>query len=250
MASLKKDRRRSNLMGFGSFLFLVCPIVASIFWIDDRPTPLIWGLRIGFSALALIGLGMWWLGRIPPDELPDHLAKLSKKQYFDADGFAFLPKIATGRGAAIIELYFQNQRDCDCIGRVALQPTGQLPGTLHRKSIDFEIECPPGAFGVARLPIAVPPKWQGRRETLLVGAKVEFPDGKAGLLRHTPGLPVGELTGAEEVFEVGTAIVSTLLLNPMLPKTARVTLTFPEGVRQELPGGLKPKIEMLDVPPL
>jgi len=249
MASLAADKRR-ELIGSCSMTGLVIGGGgAAICWMPlDDPGPVLWSLRIGFTTLAVVGMVAFFFGLPPKDEVTDHLRLLSKGKHFDQEGFAFLPTIAARNGVAYLEVLFQNQRDCKTIGRVVLQPHDDLFKESGFKAVGFEISCEPGAFGVARLPIAVPTDKQGYIHHWNVGAGVDFPAGKGGLLRFRRGLMVGRvdtITPAAQGAQAVVAIASLLILSPTISVPAQTALPMPIDVLAKVPDGLEPEIEVL-----
>ncbi len=222
---------------------------AAICWMPlDTPGAILWSLRIGFTTLAVVGLVTFFFGLPPKDEFTDHLRVLSRGKHFDQEGFAFLPTIAPRNGVAFVEVLFQNQRDCVINGRVVLQPHSDLFKESGIKAVAFEIPCEPGVFGVASMPIGVPLDKQGRLHYWMVGAGVEFPNGKGGLFRFGRGLNVGrveavspEAQGADAMM----AIASLLVLSPLISVPAQMGIHMPLEVLAEIPDGLEARIEVL-----
>jgi hypothetical protein len=215
----------------------------------DDPGPVLWTLRVGFTTLAVVGGVGFFLALPPKDEAIDHLRALSKGKHFDQDGFAFLPAIAARSGVAYLEVLFQNQRDCKMISRVVLQPHSDLFRDSGFKAVGFEIPCDAGVFGVARLPISVPLDRQGHTHYWDVGAGVEFPDGKGGLLRFGRGLMVGRVNAVSPEAQRTQALVtiaSLLVLSPSISIPARTNLAMPSNVLSDVPDGLAPEIEVLE----
>lgn len=222
---------------------------AAICWMPlDDAGAVLWSLRAGFTTLAALGFVGFFLALPPRDEVTDHLRALSKGKHFDQDGFAFLPTVAARNGVAYLEVLFQNQRDCKMIGRVVLQPHSDLLRESGFKAVGFEIPCEAGVFGIARLPIAVPLDRQGCMHYWDVGAGVEFPGGKGGLLRFRRGLTVGRVDAVSPEAQGAQALVtiaSLLVLSPSISVPARTSLAMPLDVLAHVPDGLQPEIEVL-----
>jgi hypothetical protein len=249
MASSASDRRRELFASWAMAALLIGGIGAAIAWmpLDDSGTVL-WSLRGGFTVLAVGGLIAYFFTFNPKDEVTDHLRQLSKGKHFDLDGFAFLPTVVARNGVAYVEVLFQNQRDCAAIGRVLMVPLGRLFRDSGLKAVAFEVPCEPGVFGVARLPIPVPVAHQGEWEHWNVGAGIEFPNGKGGLLRFGHGLQVGRvdaLSDGAQAMQLAATVASILVLSPSISVPAQTRHFMPEDVLAELPDGLEPEIEVL-----
>lgn len=222
---------------------------AAISWMPlDDPGAALWSVRIVFTIVAVLGLVLFVVGLPPQDELPDHLRLLSKGKHFDQDGFAFLPACSARDGVGYLEILFQNQRDCKMIGCVVLQPHADSFRETGCKAAYFEVYCEASAFGVARLPIAVPYDQQGQIHFFNVGVRVEFPGGKGGLLRFGRGLQVGVIDAASLAVACGKAPVSIanlLEVSPVVSFPARIGLLLPMDVLNKAPPGLSAEIELL-----
>jgi hypothetical protein len=222
---------------------------AAICWMPlDDPGAVLWSLRAGFTTLAVVGFVGFFFSLPPKDEVTDHLRLLSKGKHFDQEGFAFLPTVSARNGIAYLELLFQNQRDCNMIGHVVLQPQSDLFRESGFKAVGFEIPCEAGVFGIARLPIAVPLDKQGCMHYWDVGAGVNFPDGNGGLLRFGRGLMVGRVDAVSPEAQGTQALItiaSLLVLSPSISVPARTNLAMPLDVLADVPDGLKPEIEVL-----
>ncbi len=215
-----------------------CAIVASVLWIDDRPTSLTWTLRAvaTLSCLVLVATALWLHFRT--DVAPDFLRALNK-DYFNRDGFAFLPLAITRDGCCCLALLFQNQRDKACIGRVRIRPA---PGFFLTRSditdVVFEVFCRPGAFGRATLPIPLAARYQGTTQKFELGASVEHVEGKGQLVRFHDGIevPIDDSlkTGAlAKAIQVGAVAIGQL--GRTLPKAATCRIALPTGVLEVPP---------------
>lgn len=229
---------------------LVGGMAAAMVWMPvDWPGTVLWPLRIGFTMLALFGLAAAICSLVPRrDEAVDRLRAFTAGDHFDQDGFAFVTTILEEDELAYVQVVFQNQRDCKTIGRVVMKPVGPAFLETDFCAVLFEIACAPGAFGIARLPIAVPFEEQGEYHPWQVAASVEFPAGKGGLLRFGRGRAVGHLVSIspEDKVDQSAPIVARLLQEPpMMGFPCRVELLMPKGVLPKLPPGVEPEIKSL-----
>ena len=152
----------------------------------------VWGLRIGTPMAAAAVAWLFYRGLHRPEKLPDLLGQTVGK-YFERDGLCFAPVVETVDGASRLSIYFQNRH------------AGHASATIHmlppRRSFRFGrhplppvqvlIECPAAAFGVARLPFPIPPKYQGRRMSFELAADVRYPARRGRLLRFRAGKRTG-----------------------------------------------------------
>ena len=235
-------------------LALAAPLTAasSLYgWMDDRPDAVAWAWR---TVPLIVAAGLFWLLfklHFRRDRAPDLLAgRCGGANYFSRGGFAVGAGVGrdevTGEPVAVLTIPFQNQTDAPCRARVAVRPGRGL--FLGRGGIDraeAEIDCPAAAFGEARLPIAVPPALAGKVRKFEVGATVERPDGRGRLVRYQDGLHLK--TNADFKDRAGCLFTVASLAGGWLiwRRPATAELALPAGVRDDLPPGHAPAVEIL-----
>jgi hypothetical protein len=180
-----------------------------------------------------------------PDEAPDYLRK-QEGNYFNRGGFCFSVRPVKLNGACFFDVWFQNQHEMPCTGRVVLRPARGF--FLTRASIEafgVEIHSPSAAFGIARLAVPVPHPFQGTRQSFEIGASVVYPEGRGRLLRFHDGLVVRSNSDFGNAF--GTTLTAAGLLTGqlILSKPATITFALPGGVADSFPQEMPVQVEIL-----
>lgn len=233
-------------------VLMFCGTATGVMWIEDRPTLTTWVLRFVFPAVTLAAIGMFLMLHFRRDRAPDYLQQ-QMGDYFNRGGFCFAPQATTIDGAAYVEVWFQNQHARQCRATICLRPARNF--FLDRNAIQpilCDINCEPGAFGVARIPLSLPKQFQGKLQSFEVGASVHYPQGKGRLLRFRDGVVIRQnadfLSASRLAFAVAGVATGTLgLITP-----AQIKLQLPSGVSENAEG-LKPQVStlwMLGDPPL
>ncbi|PHS10676.1 MAG: hypothetical protein COA78_10980 [Blastopirellula sp.] len=219
-------------------------ISIAVGWGDDRPTQFTWILRLGSPVISLLAMLLFLKVHFRRDEVPDYLHKLFGG-FFDRDGFCFTFLTGTLNGVCYIEVYFQNKYERPCIGRIALQPAKGFFGRKRIDAIICEVECDAAGFGVARIPVPLPLKVQGKKQKFEVGACVKYPNGKGRMLRFRDSMFIR--TNSEFGDALGTTLAVGYILagGLVIQKPATVTISLPADVAQEIPDGLKPEFKTL-----
>jgi hypothetical protein len=154
--------------------------------------------------------------------------------YFETGGFCFAILHAIRERTCRLDIYYQNRYERPCRARVIMQPPQQF--LLNRRpvgSITLAIECEGGAFGVARIPWAVPGALQGKKQSFDIGADVEYPSGHGAMLRFRDGMQVG---GAKrEGWITITTLAGALGGIIVLSRPAKWTIRLPSGVDETVP---------------
>jgi hypothetical protein len=126
-----------------------------------------------------------------PERYPD-LLRDRAGTYLERDGFCFAPLLeTTPTGACVLAVYFQNRCEGAASARLVLRPPRRLFGLLRHALPEhvLSIECPGGAFGVARSSFPIPARYQGRQVSFNVVADVTYPHGRGAFVRHRTGTP-------------------------------------------------------------
>jgi hypothetical protein len=217
--------------------------LAAVAWFDDRldfPQPVIHFLKYACPVLCVLAVGIFLKINFRPDEVPDYLGPRVGR-YFNRDGFSFgiLPAVADG--ICVFEVYFQNQHENRCVGRVALRPArGFFLGRAKMASIAVEIDCEPAAFGVARVAVPLPATLQGRRQSFEVGASVEYPEGKGRRLRFGDGVTLRANSNFSKAFATGLMVAGALTGHIVYESPATVALDLPGGVAEDITDQMSP----------
>src|SRR5262249_3984613 len=157
-------------------------------WMIDGTT---WLSRAGFPAMTAAALGLLFWSLTRKDKFPDLLRKACGG-YFERDGFCFAIIPVASNCQSRVDVYFQSRFERNSRAQVVIRPSRQF--FLNRRPIEsltVEIECAGGAYGVARVPWAVPARFQGKKQSFDVGAHVEYPSGRGAMVRYRDGIHVG-----------------------------------------------------------
>ncbi len=226
-------------------LVLLVGILAGAFaWHHDHPDTTTWGFRIGAPAAALLMLVVLLKLQFRVDLAHDYLRDQAGT-YFNRNGFCFACLAAAEEGIGYMDIFFQNQRDRPCVGRVALRPARGLFGRTAIQTITCTIECAPAAFGRARVAIPISRKLQGKRQSFEVGASVHYPHGKGKRLRFHDGVFLRANSKFGDSVVNALAVAGTAAGSIILSRPAATTLCLPENVAEEVPDHLVPEVVTL-----
>ena len=158
--------------------------VAVIALAAGPPTPRLMAVQcLGwtFSAACLVLL----LGRqLRRDLVPDYLG-LCKDRFFERDGFCFSISLDREDEMAMFTIMFQSRYLGPSTARIALRPANS--GVA---SVSPDIACGPAGFGVAKFPVAIPRRHQGKTVTFEIGVDASYPLGKGREVRFRTGRAV------------------------------------------------------------
>lgn len=216
---------------------------AAVAWVDDDldwPRPVFYFFRYASPVLCVLAVSTFLKIHFRADEVPDYLGP-RVGSYFNRDGFCFGILPAVVDGICVFEVYFQNQHENRCIGRIALRPArGFFLGRVKMDSIIVEIDCKPAAFGVARIAVALPATLQGSRQAFEVGASAEYPDGKGRRLRFGDGITLRANSTFGNAFATGLMVAGALTGQIVYASPATTTIDLPKGVAENVSDGARP----------
>jgi len=234
---------------------IVLAFVTLVAWcMQTGRADVIWALRLGAPLLAA-AVG-WWFYKAAhrPENFEDLLTKVAPR-YLERDGLCFMPVIDAANEAGRVSIYFQNRFAGHATGRIEMRPPLRSFwfGRHALPTIAAQVECPGGAFGVLRLPFAIPAKYQGRRMQFNIGADVKYPAKRGQLLRFRSGKRVlsrKQLDGSP----AGAVLALVFLSLPLAALSAgsrgtRLRLKLPTGVAENVPPVI-PQLEILHTPDL
>lgn len=216
-----------------ALLLIVASFVTIFGWMSDGTGWVTWLLRIGSPAVAITALCAILALQFRRDMAPDFLAA-SCGNYFNRNGFCFAFSIHTINGTSKLLVWFQNQYEGECVGRIALRPA---QGFFHtRPSIEpvaVQISCEGGAFGTASLPLAVPAKYHGKQLSFEVGAASEYSRGHGRRLRFRDGIFLRANADFGDTFRTTITAIGALAGGVVLTRPATVTLRIPPEIDLE-----------------
>ena len=163
-------------------------IVAAFAWANVNSSLSIsataWAYRILSLLAAAVLAAVLIRDRFRKEDLPDHLRSMVPRP-FEINGlcFGFVTEATDGRGE--LHVLFQNRFANPCNVRLILaRHHGFVSSARLLEFPQIHIECEGGAFGMVRVPLAVPRKWQGKRKTFSIKGLVKYPNGRGKLLRY------------------------------------------------------------------
>jgi hypothetical protein len=228
-----------------ALVIIVAAIAAPVAWLLDHPTGVTWAIRIGAPVLALFAVAVILKLNARADLAPDYLRQYCRT-FFNRDGFCFSIAISAIDRIAFMEAYFQNQYDKPSIGRIAVRPArGFWMGRANIEWITYEIECAPGAFGVARIAIPIPRNLQGKRQTFEIGASVKYPAGKGRRLRFDDGVFLRTDATFGDTFATALTIAGAAGGAIVFTKPAIANINVPTEVAETLPAVFEPQLEVI-----
>ncbi len=155
-------------------------IVAVTFIGNYRPQ-VFGGVVLLFVALAATCLAIISRTQRSRDMVPDYLG-YSSGPVFERDGLCFTVSLEAEDRTATFSIMYQNRYDRPAAAYIALRPAGGSVATISPR-----IDCGPAGFGVAKFPVAVPARHQGKSVKMEIGASVEYPLGKGREVRFRTG---------------------------------------------------------------
>ena len=233
----------------GGVIFLAAIAAAIVWFAKGIPaTPLIWSLRLLLPLIVIACAALLIREARRADLAPDFLRRFMGKP-FERDGACFGIFSSARDGICYLNIAFQNQYERPCTLRVVAQgPTKSFSMSKREfAGVSIDIPCPGAAFGLVRVPMAVPRALQGRNQVLEVAAAVQYPQGAGRLLRFKNGLRVGKANASglgSAGLTIGLLAVGVISINR--PATAAVPLSA--GVADLLPPGLQSDIQILWTP--
>jgi hypothetical protein len=224
-------------------ILMFAAVPAALAWLDDRPNfpqSVVLFCKYVCPVLCLLALALFLKVHFRADDVPDYLGP-RVGAYFNRDGFCFGIVPTAAEGVCVFEVYFQNQHEKRCVGRVALRPArGFWLGRAQIDSILVEIDCAPAGFGVTRVAVPLPAKVQGRQQSFEVGASVVYPEGKGRRLRFGDGITLRANSNFFNAFATGLTVVYALTANIHYESPATVSMDLPSGVAEEVPERMRP----------
>jgi len=239
--------------GFKSVLWIAligAGLVGLIAWFGSGsglrsiPTSM-WLTRIAAMLVFAAAAGALVWGRFRADLAPDYLRQISRK-ILECQGicFAVIPEEVDGR--CEMHVYVQNRfdRSANIVLSLTDRPNFSISRSQHANVL-LSLHCPGSGFVLARLPMGLPRKMQGKRRRFEVEAKVAYPAGCGTMVRFRPGRRLAAPT------DVGAATLATVLLGPVFLILAlaaskpSITLRLPKGVGETLDPSTRPTTEVL-----
>lgn len=230
-------------------LFLIVSTIAAVLgWygaVENAPDWVNPTLKYGCTPFSVVTLYILLAMHFKRDKVPDFLYSHAKN-YFNRDGFCFTATAVSNEGICYLHVLFQNQFSKNCVGHVAFRP-GQdfYLGRAKFDTVAAKIECGPGAFGVAKIPIPVKKTLQGKKKWFEVGASVTYPDGKGERLRYRDGLFLRANTNFGNSFSTGLMVAGAMTGSIVLSSPAKVLFYLPIEVAEDLEDSLSTEVEIL-----
>jgi hypothetical protein len=224
-------------------VFMFAAPAAAIGWFDRAGSAVSLFLRYGCPVLAVLGIAGFLKIHFRADLAPDYLHH-HVGTYFNRGGFCFGFRTSVFDQVCYLEVYFQNQQDEPCVGRIALRSArGFFLGRADMEPIAIEIKCEPAAFGTAKIAIPIPSELQGKRQSFEVGASVDYPSGKGRTLRFRDGIVLRANSNFGNAFGTALTVAGALTGSIVWTTPATVTLDLPDEVAQDGADGLGAEVK-------
>jgi hypothetical protein len=209
---------------------MIIGMVGSVLvFMNDRVN---WPALAGMLSLMFGSLGILLWSLFRRDKAPDFLKTIPGRM-LERDGFCFKVVVNALKGTCYLDLHFQSRYARPTRAMVVFQPSEGFflvrPGLA---SMTVEIECPAGSYGVTSLPWPVGKKFQGKSQSLDVGAKVQYPQGRGKMIRYRGGLQVGR--AGFDTWRVILTVAAALGGVVVLSKPAKVKLKLPVNVEESV----------------
>ena len=191
-----------------------------------------WTVFAGMVALTVgsLGLLIWSLFR--RDKVPDFLKKVPGP-LLERDGFCFKLLANRRKGLCTLDLHFQNRYDLPTRALVVIQPSkGFFLNRPDLAGMTVEVDCPEGAYGVTAVPWPVVKKFQGKVQSLDVGADVLHPEGKGKMIRYKGGGQVGP--AGRDTWGIVMTVAGALGGMIVLTSPAKLKLKLPADVEESV----------------
>jgi hypothetical protein len=191
-----------------------------------------WAAFAGMLTLAIGSLGVLLWSLFRRDKVPDSLKEISGP-ILERDGFCFKVIASPVKGRCYLDLHFQGRYDHPCRALVVLQPSkGFFLSRPDLASMTVEVECPAGGYGVTSLPWPVARKFQGKTQSLDVGADVQYPEGRGTMIRYRGGIQVGP--AGFDTWGTILTVAGSLGGRNALWRPAKVKLKLPVDVEESV----------------
>ena len=195
----------------------------------DHATPLLAAAQVlgwTFAAASLVLLVGLHLRR---DLVPDYLS-LCKDKFFERDGFCFSIALEREDDMAVFTIMFQSRYLGPSTARIALRPSGAGLATVSP-----DIECGPAGFGIAKFPVAIPQRHQGKTVTFEIVADADYPLGRGREVRFRSGQPIRHNSRFRSLTVVLQAVLHSLIGHLAVHLPAMVRLKLPSDVAEYVP---------------
>jgi hypothetical protein len=184
-------------------------------------------LLFGFLAATCLAI----LSRVQRrcESPPDYLGRCNGP-IFERDGLCFTVSLDAEDRTAMFTIMYQNRYDRPLAAYIALRPAGGSVATLSPR-----IDCGPAGFGVAKFPVAVPARHQGKTVTMEIGVSIEYPRGKGREVRFRAGRPVRQ-DSQFRCYPLKNRALSGNSLGCILTQAATTTrLVLPSNIAEYVP---------------
>jgi hypothetical protein len=236
---------RETLKVFSVVVFMFAAPATAVAWTDERPSFAVSLLKYACPILSVLAIASFLKLHFRADMVPDYLRQ-QFRTCFNRGGFCFAFRPTSVDGVCYLEIYFQNQQDKPCTGRIALRPAlGFFLGRAKMETVAIEIICEPAGYGVARVAVSVPAQLQGKKQSFEVGSCVNYPNGKGRTLRFRDGIVLRANSDFGNTTGTALAIAGALTGQIVYVSPATVAFELPGGVAEEVSAQLKPEIKTL-----
>ena len=239
----------NQLLKNAVMVVLLCAAILLVFsvgmiWSEGWPRESVQrGILFGSGGLVALCASVLAWGSMRRDRVPDFLRHISRR-FFERDGFTFSIVPTCSRGVAALTIFWQTRYENPSQAVVILGPGRQFLGDRRDlDSMQIFVDCPGSGFGIVQVPWAIPAKYQGKKQTLEVAAAVDYPNGRGRAVRFRNGLQVG--VGETTAFQAAVSVGALMTGHIVLRKPAKMTITLPAGVAEQVPDGSQIRSKVL-----
>ena len=205
----------------------------------DHSTPLLMAAQCLACAFAAACLVLFLGSQLRRDLVPDYLS-LCKDKFFERDGFCFGISLDREDAVAMFTIMFQSRYLGPTTARIALRPAGAGVATVSP-----DIHCGPAGFGVAKFPVAIPRRHQGKTVTFEIGVDADYPLGKGREVRFRSGRTIRHNSRFRSLTVVVQAFLHSLVGHFLVHSPTVIRLTLPADVAEYVPDGAVGESEVL-----
>jgi hypothetical protein len=204
-------------------------IIVALTLIGHYPPQVSNGVVLLFGILVPTCLAILSRRQRRPDFTPDYLSHCNGP-IFERDGLCFKVSLDNEDQTAMFTIMYQNRYEGPALARVAVRAVGSTVATVSPR-----IECGPAGFGVAKFPVAIPARHQGKKATLEIGASTDYPLGKGREVRFRSGRAVLHDSQFRKLPLKNRALPGYSVGCILMQMAARIRLNLPCNVAEYVP---------------
>jgi hypothetical protein len=222
---------------------IVLLFICAFSWFAGETSIIIWIFRLVSLPVAIFILSYFLWQNYHKDYAHNFIREQFGKAYFTKHGLSIGISLETVAGTAYLNVYYQNHYSRPCEAKIRIKPSRQWFGH-HRRLVSFgnNVNVAAREYGALHIPIPIPLKYQGKKQSYDVGITTRFPDGYGKQLIFKQGLYASSYYSVMD-----NAIVFALVFILLLPfmvillshTPSACTFILPENVQEILPDDME-----------